>query len=181
MPYVSSFAVQNWLITPAALAVNQAKPTSISDQVWLLVLSGVGIINLQGNNADDWLRETITIFPDVNSPIQYAITNFGIPVPQSGGETYYPQFSLQQWAPFVGLSSVFEKQSGGVDAGYAVDQWTTTPFITGLKDINNNPLINVFAGIDANVAVRNTSATLYRLSYNFTLLGKIVFSQPTLF
>jgi hypothetical protein len=46
-------------ITPAALAVNEAAP-DISNQVWLLVLSGVTVINLQGDNPHDCLRDTIT-------------------------------------------------------------------------------------------------------------------------
>lgn len=45
MPTSVTFAGQNWLITPAALAVNEPKPTSISDQIWVLMLSGVAIIN----------------------------------------------------------------------------------------------------------------------------------------
>ena len=50
---VTSFAGQNWLITPAARAVNEAPPNSISDQAWLLVLSGVAIVNLEAKTADD--------------------------------------------------------------------------------------------------------------------------------
>ena len=57
------FAGQNWLITPAALAVNEAQPSSISDQKWLLVLTGVGLVDLQGNNVNDWRRENLSIFP----------------------------------------------------------------------------------------------------------------------
>jgi len=34
---------------------------------------------------------------------------------------------------------------------------------------------NIFAGIDVDVAVRDSDAWLYRLGYNITLLGKIVF------
>jgi hypothetical protein len=69
----SSFAGQNWLITPAALAVNEAKPSSIAQQSWLIQFSGVGILDLPGNNFDDWRREILTIFPDVgSSPIVLA-------------------------------------------------------------------------------------------------------------
>ena len=50
-PNAPIYAGQNWLITPAALAVNQAPPKTISDQEFLLVLSGVAIINLQGTPA----------------------------------------------------------------------------------------------------------------------------------
>jgi len=38
---------------------------------------------------------------------------------------------------------------------------------------------NIFAGIDVDVAVRDSDAWLYRLGYNITLLGKIVFVNNT--
>jgi hypothetical protein len=57
------FAGQNWLITPSALAVNEAQPSSIGDQKWLLVLTGVGLVDLQGNNVNDWRRESLSIHP----------------------------------------------------------------------------------------------------------------------
>jgi hypothetical protein len=50
---VTSFAGQTWLITPAARAVNEAPPNSISDQAWLLVPWGVAIVNLEAKTADD--------------------------------------------------------------------------------------------------------------------------------
>jgi hypothetical protein len=179
-PNAPTFAGQNWLITPAALAVNQAPPKTISDQEFLLVLSGVVIINLQGTLPDDWLQQTITIGPgglDVNSPLQYAVTKWAIPLPPPVPSVYTLGFSLTEWAPFAGLSSVFEKNSGSVDAGFAVNDWRPTPFPTGANaaDVHGNPVSNLFQGINVDLAVRNKNATLYRVSYNITLLGKIVF------
>jgi len=179
-PNAPTFAGQNWLITPAALAVNQAPPKTISDQEFLLVLSGVVIINLQGTLPDDWLQQTITIGPgglDVNSPLQYAVTKWAIPLPPPVPSVYTLGFSLTEWAPFAGLSSVFEKNSGSVDAGFAVNDWRPTPFPTGVNagDVHGNPVSNLFQGINVDLAVRNKNATLYRVSYNITLLGKIVF------
>jgi hypothetical protein len=37
---------------------------------------------------------------------------------------------------------------------------------------------NVFSGIQVDVAVSDTDAFLYRLSYHIVLLGKIRFGQP---
>ncbi len=37
----ANFAGQNWLITPAALAVGEHPPANIHDQKWLLVLSSI--------------------------------------------------------------------------------------------------------------------------------------------
>ena len=39
----STFAGQNWLITPVALAVNEPRPPSIVDQKWHIEFSGVGV------------------------------------------------------------------------------------------------------------------------------------------
>ena len=61
--FLNEFAGQNWLITPAALAVGESPPTTILDQKWLLILSGVVVANLQGNSNAAWLRETVTFLP----------------------------------------------------------------------------------------------------------------------
>lgn len=167
----SSFAGQNWTIAPAALAVNEAAPANISGQKWLLTLTGVGVLDLQGNNVDDWRRETLTIFPDIQTPLRFAIETHGIPVPP--GITT-PAISLEQWAPFAALSSVFDKDSGGVDAGYAVDVWRPTHFLS-TTDAGGRLVQQIFTGIDVDIAVRNTKATLHRVSYHILLLGRIVF------
>jgi hypothetical protein len=169
---VSRFAGQNWAITPEALAVNEPKPASISAQKFLLVLTGVGIIDLQGNNPNDWRRETASIFPDITSPLNFAVDHYGIPRPVGLNTT--PAIELEQWAPFAAVSSVFERESGGVDAGFAVDVWRPSPFFH-TTDAGGQPLNSVFTGIDVDVAVRNNNATLHRVSYHITLLGRIVF------
>jgi hypothetical protein len=45
----------------------------VAAQSWLIQFSGVGILDLPGNNPNDWRREMLTIFPDVSSPLQFAI------------------------------------------------------------------------------------------------------------
>jgi hypothetical protein len=86
------------------------------------------------------------------------------------------QGSLEEWAPFAAVSSIFDKTSGGVDVGFAVDVWRPTPFIQTYKDSNDNPIGNVFDGVNVDVAVMNNTATLHRVSYQITLLGKIAFT-----
>ena len=175
---VSTFAGQNWLITPVALAVNEAKPSGISDQKWLLVLTGVGIIDLRGNNANDWRRETLIIYPDMQAPLQYAVNRYSIPRPV--GLNTRPDLDLEQWAQFAGISSIFNKDSeiasetARTDAGFAVDVWRPNPFFS-TTDAGGRPANNVFTGIAVDVAVRNHRATLHRVSYHITLVGKIVF------
>jgi hypothetical protein len=81
---------------------------------------------------------------------------------------------VDQWAPSASLASIFD-QDASDNAGFAVDVWRPTPFAT-VGDLVTGQLVgNIFAGIDVDVAVRDSDAWLYRLGYNITLLGKIVF------
>src|SRR6266850_411707 len=114
---VTSFGGQNWLITPAALALNEAPPASIRAQKWLLVLSGVGIVNLKGETGNSWLHDSVHILPDMKAPQDYAINRFSIPRPAgTEGGTYYTVFQVEQWSPFAAISSIFD-QNQSVNAG----------------------------------------------------------------
>src|SRR5437016_105638 len=97
---ITTFAGQNWLITPAALAVNETPPQNISGQKWLLVLSGVTVPNLKGTTPIDWLRETLRIGPDLQGPLHHAINHFSIPRPPGSEDIQYVvTFQVEQWSP----------------------------------------------------------------------------------
>jgi len=113
----STFAGQNWLITPVALAVNEPRPPSIVEQRWHIEFSGVGILDLKGNNPNDWRRETLVFFPDVDAPLKFAIARYSIPVPTTSFGTVSPSIVVDQIVPYVAVSSAFEKSSGGADFG----------------------------------------------------------------
>ncbi len=177
MKVLTDFAGQNWLITPAALAVGENPPASIHDQKFLLVLSGVVIANLEGNSTSQWLQETLSFLPDMagqqnSGPLNFAINRFSIPKP--AGQNFSIHFSLEEWAPFVSLSSIFDEHQS-IDAGFAVDVWRPNHFTTGTDAFTHLPVGNIFTGINADVAVRDTDAWILRVGYNVTLLGKIVF------
>jgi len=177
MKVLTDFAGQNWLITPAALAVGEQPLQSIHDQKFLLVLSGVVIANLEGNSTSQWLHETLSFLPDMagpenSGPLNWAIGRFGIPRPTNPNVT--AAFSLEEWAPFASLSSVFD-QNQSINAGFAVDVWRPNHFITGTDAFTHLPVGNIFTGINVDVAVIDTDAWIYRVGYNITLLGKIVF------
>jgi hypothetical protein len=183
MKTITEFAGQNWLITPAALAVGERQPASIKDQKWLLTLSGVAIVNLKGNNVNgEWLRETLQILPDMSGALQFAISRFSVPVPANpgyvlkGSSKVTSLFQIEEWAPFASIGSIFDKNES-INAGFAVDVWRPSPFLTlsanGLPDIKQ-----IFQGIRVDVAVNDNDAILNRVNYHITLLGKIVFAQP---
>ena len=185
MKTISEFAGQNWLITPAALAYGELPPSSPQEQKWLLTLTGVAIVNLTPNSNDGWLRETLQILPDMNRPLSWAINRFSIPVQVSSYRfegipgNQIPLFQLEEWAPFASIGSIFDKNQS-INAGFAVDVWRPSPFLTlqasGLPSIGQ-----VFNGIRVDVAVRDIDATLHRVNYHITLIGKIVFATPIVF
>jgi hypothetical protein len=174
MSFLTDFAGQNWLITPAALAANEPPAADIRDQKWLLHLTGVVNANLKGNSTNQWLHETLSFKPDTDGPLNYAIDRHSIPRPSADGASFGIQFSLEQWAPFASLSSIYN-QGQSDNSGFAVDVWRPTHFESGPDMVTNQTVGNLFTGIDVDVAVRDTDAWIYRLSYHIVLLGKIVF------
>jgi hypothetical protein len=185
--YLTNFAGQNWVITPAALSVGERLPVSIHDQKWLLVLSGVVIADLKGDDTSRWNYQTVSFIPDMagpdhpsstSGPLNWAISHYSIPKPPgSPGTQYLIRFSVEEWAPFVSLSAIFN-QGQSINSGFAVDAWRPNHFGSGTDVLSNRPVNNLFSGINVDLAVRDTDAWLYRLGYNITLLGKIVFVAP---
>jgi hypothetical protein len=189
MKDLTDFTGQNWLITPAALAVGQPPPTNLHDQLWLLVLTGVVKADFKGNSGE-WLNETLSFLPDMSGPqlngtsgpLAWAIDHFHIPKPSAG--SYAIHFSLEEWAPFVSLSSIFD-QDQSINAGFAVNSWRPSPFLRthtepgsgGLGNdlLTNQPVANIFSGIRVDVAVRDSDAQILRIGYHITLVGRIVF------
>src|SRR5436190_9231487 len=189
MKYLTDFAGQNWLITPAALAVGEHPPKSIQDQKWLLVLSGVVIADLKGDSSSQWEYQTVSFIPDMagpddpsstSGPLNWAISQYSIPKPPGyPGAQYLIRFSIEEWAPFVTLNSIFN-EGPSINSGFAVDVWRPNHFENGTDVLTNGPVNNLFTGINADLAVRDTDAWLYRLGYNITLLGKLVFVAAVL-
>jgi hypothetical protein len=169
------FRGQNWLITPAALAVGEAPPQNLHGQKWLLFLSGVAWCNFEGSDYPAPVVD-FHIAPDIPSPLHFAIGRHGIPRPPgTEGLDYLVQFQLEQWAPFVTMSEIIDQNSDV--AMDSVDRWRPSPFIQGTDAFNGAGLTQIFDGIIASVRVMSKHAYLQRMSYNITLLGKIVFTS----
>ena len=187
MKYLTDFAGQNWLITPAALAVGERPPASIHDQKWILFLTGVVIADLKGDSGEHWEYQTVSFTPDMagpddpsstSGPLNWAINHYSIPKPPgSPGVEYVIRFSVEEWAPFASLSSIFN-QDESINSGFSVETWRPNHFGSGTDVLSKRPVNNLFSGINVDVALRDTDAWIYRLSYNITLIGKIVFVAP---
>jgi len=150
--YPGNLGPQNWLITPAALAVKETPPQNILDQKWLVVLTGVLDINFEGNSTAEWLNETAVWTPDgfplgsdgppLNSgPLNWAINQYSIPLPPLSPSDYVVVFSLQEWAPFATLSSIFD-QDQSINAGYAVNAWRPRHFFNGISTTFSTPQLS---------------------------------------
>jgi hypothetical protein len=189
--YLRNFAGQNWVITPAPLAAGESRPTSIHDQKWLLVLSGVVIADLRGEDGE-WGHQTVSFMPDMagpddpdstSGPLNWAINQHSIPKPAgSQGMDYLIRFSVEEWVPFVAPSAMFN-ESQAMNCGFAVDLWRANDFGHGTDVLTDLQVDNIFSGINADLAVREKDAWLHRLGYRITLIGKIVFvaTSPALF
>lgn len=139
--YLRDFAGQNWVITPAPLAAGESRPTSIRDQKWLLVLSGVVIADLRGEDGE-WGHQTVSFMPDMSGPddpdstsgpLNWAINRYSIPKPAgSPGMDYLIRFSLEEWPPFVSPSAMFN-ESQAMNCGFAVDLWRPSHFGSGTE------------------------------------------------
>ncbi len=171
---ITSYAGQNWIMTPAAFAVNETQPRSIADQKWMLILSGVAHLNLKGNGPV-WLKETVILNPDTFFPMTRTISTFNIPTP-APRPGYQPRFQVEQWAPHATLSTIYNKGQS-INSGFAVDVWRPNPFLSD-RDIETNATIDrIFNGIQVDVAVSDIDAFFYRISYHISLIGKIRFTQ----
>ena len=185
MAIISQYAVQNYIITPAATAVGSASPRDISNQKWHLTMSGIAISDLKCNKSNDWMGETLQLGPDIRTPMQYAINNFNIPIPADSpyvvngwdGPRIIPLFQVEQYTIHAALASVFDEDTA-VNAGFSINDWRPSPFksYSDSRPGGTSPVVNrMYDGVLVDVAVRDIDAWLYRISYQITLLGKIIF------
>jgi hypothetical protein len=100
---------QNYVFTPAALAVGQTPPKTISDQTWLMVLSGEVALTEVTGNGPNWFQQTVEFSPNMSVPLEAAIEQYSIPTPPPTDINSTPCFALQYWTLFVTLNSIFDQ------------------------------------------------------------------------
>jgi hypothetical protein len=170
--FVGNYGVQSSLITPAAYAVNDTPPTDISDQRWLLMLSGVAEVNMEGTSTADWQAANVLVLSENDASVlwalNYAISQWRIPQPP----TTDPCFAVDLATPFAGLSKV--EAGVSANAGFGVNYWGLE-LLTGENAVTGQQLKNIFNGIKVEVGVRDNDASLYSVGYNIALMGNIVF------
>jgi hypothetical protein len=169
MLFVQSYESESFFITPAALAVTEPRPATIADQRWVFQMNGVAIVNVQGATTGNWLRDQLLISPNLGTALTPALARYSIP-PVTGAT---PWMQVESSIPFATLSSIFD-QHQAVDMGFAVDRWRmqTRP---GTEAGTGQTLQNLLSGMIVDLAVRDTDAFLYRVSYSITVQGKMKF------
>jgi hypothetical protein len=184
----ADFAGQNWLITPAALAVGEHPPASIRDQKWLLVLSGIVVTDeLKLWAKPEGFHETLSFLPDMagpsnSGPLNWAISHFSIPKPPGPPSAYKIVFSLEEWAPFAVLKCLMKGalHNFPIDGIFGLDAWRPNHFVSGTDVTSHLPVNNIFTGVNVDVSAREALGSddelILRVSYNITLLGKIAFT-----
>lgn len=203
MKLINQFAVQNYVVMPTSMEVQRTPFPPIEsnpklkaklvdpplltriDEKWHITLSGVAIVDEKATSMNKWTYETLHIFPDIHSPVQYALNNFNLSIPPNipydvrgtGGIAYL--FNVEQYTIMAALGSIF-KQEASTNAGFAVNKWEPAPF-KKLDGNDNAPTLNrIFDGIYVDIATKG-AATLHRVNFQITLLGKIVFANSTVF
>lgn len=171
---INQFAVQHSLITPVALALGEPPPTKIANQKWMVLLSGVALIDLKGTLVNDWLRDSVRIQIDIRPTLQRMILRHSIPEPP--GNAHTPGLQVDDSVPFAGLSSVLDPLPSG-RGGYAVDAWKPALISTEINAFTGASIPRFFLGIQANLAALNKDTVIHRVSYHMTLVGKIVFAK----
>lgn len=170
------YACANWMITPAALAVNEAPPADVSNQSFMLVLTGVAVVDFEGEPPNfPWTHQTVHIRPDLNAPLEYAISRHAMPTPSGEpGNQYTREFLVEQCAPFAAVAAFYSP--AGKVIGAACDAWRPHHYESRADAFTSAPLHPLFAGIEADLAERTIGGIIHRVNYQVTLVGKIRFS-----
>jgi hypothetical protein len=123
--------------------------TRTGDGRELIVLSGNALVNVRGTSSDAWLRGEMRLGVEIGPGI--------LP---SG-----KWFRADQWVVVVDPSAMWDRDQS-VNAGFAVDAFR----LISPNAQNGKPAVE----ISADVAVRDSDAFLYRISYHVTLVGRFV-------
>jgi hypothetical protein len=173
------FPGQNWLITPAALSLAEARPKTPNDQKWLLVLSGIASTEytVQGSSFEHTPPTLSFHFtPDFKAPCNYAIDHHKLKRPTGNeGLTYNLGFQVEQWAPFVAFANMINTNANWDQ--FAIRKWRPSPFKYGTDVFSQQAVTQIFDGIIADFTVADQNTSWYGASYNITLLGRIVFTH----
>lgn len=108
-----------------------------------IVLTGVVAIHQKGESEERWRRDQVTLILPI----------FNLPRGQ--------YLKLRYWAPFVTINAIYNKDTS-YDSGHAVDAFRLLNPGAQRRNIH----------LQADIAIRDTDAWLYRIGYHVTLIGE---------
>jgi hypothetical protein len=141
----NNFVYPQWIIT------------QLPGNKWLLVVSGVVVVDITSGQSNGWLHDTIRILPRFADAFAFAGNDVN-------NNTVV--FETEQYATYGTLASIYDK-STAVNAGFAVDAFR--PFFSdGGRGMGDG------SGLDFDIAVQDVDATLFRVAYELTAVGTFV-------
>lgn len=151
-PSTNDVAARHWLRMPAPAAGSGME---------LFTFSGIAIFNggIKCQLNSGWDRKEA--FINASYPNIAAINKAILPT---------------NWTVSIHLSSIFDQQAA-VNGGWAVDEYSMLLEKNGIdgKDV---ALANGILRLRAKIALQDIDAYIHRLSYQVTILGKVVNYQP---
>lgn len=170
------FNGQNWLIVPDGPLLPS---TESYNQGWLLTLTGVFIQEIVGGRdlGYGWRSGGLVIAPDVQSPLNFALEQYGIPTPSPPpSNSIIPVFNLDPvGAAYVNVTGVYDPSGIGAGLGFRLDSWEISTQDNG-TDFLGNPAHQVFTAVGMTALTQNMDR-INRVAYNIILRGKIVFLE----
>ena len=174
---VTDLGGQNWLIMPAARAVNEAAPANISRQRWLLVMSGVAVVNMQGKTSDDSAarRDPHPAGHARPAGLRHQPVRHS---PAAGNR----RAELRSRIPAQAVVAIRRPQLG-LRPGPVGERWFRRRWLAALtvhlryRRLLRRQVNGLFTGIIVSAAARDSDAWPYRVGYKITLTGRIVFTQ----
>lgn len=119
----------------------------VANDRWLVILTGVVIVDFQGTTTADWRRDRLDI--GLNFPYSF------LPARK--------YFQIEHWAPFATINAVYNRREA-IDAGWAIDAFGGP----GARTIRET------VRFWADMAVRDADGIVHRVGYTLTVSGRIV-------
>ena len=132
---------------PEAFTSTHYIVTQTPDGFWHWTLTGIVILSIKGTGST-WSYETVKLY---------------LTLPGTGSKWV----RLQQWAPFLTLNSIANKDNA-VNAGWAVDTF----------GVDNPHTLAPSITVNCKIAVRDIDGYVYRLGYVVHAVGKLETPPP---
>lgn len=162
----TGFSSQNYMVLPAPRFMNS--PSTLN---YTVSFSGIAQLGLKGKQDGSWNRDTLSIAAiemKMNKVLERVIPNLP---PLPAGTNDWALVPLQ-WTINAGVNSEYEKNDSP-NTAFSVDDFKVFHHTVSANQ-NNTSQITVLGGLQANLAVKNKDAIIWRVGYLLELYGYFV-------